>query len=138
MQCPIDPHEQSGLLSELVSGGIAALVAERIVERKGKPMPATAEPHTHSEPGSNGAPHSPEPVLQRGWLAPGAIVLNQKRCAAREREGGGHRKRIRKLQANLALGLGAVGDLPEIDAHVSEPHEGREFHRRRPFLPVRI
>ncbi len=64
MQCPIDPHEQSGLLSELVSGGIAALVAERIVERKGEPMPATAEPHTHSAPGSNGAAPSPESVMQ--------------------------------------------------------------------------
>src|SRR6202022_1055361 len=64
MQCPIDPRAQSRLLGELVSRGIGALGAEGIVERKGEPMPATAEPHTHSAPGSNGAAPSPESVMQ--------------------------------------------------------------------------
>lgn len=65
MQSPIDPHEQSGLLRELVCGGIAALVAERIVERKGEPMPTAAEPHTHSSPSASGDPRQASADLQR-------------------------------------------------------------------------
>jgi 2-polyprenyl-3-methyl-5-hydroxy-6-metoxy-1,4-benzoquinol methylase len=81
MQSPIDPHDESGLVSELLCGGITALVAERIVERKGEPMPTTAEPHTHSAPPSGGAPPSPEPLmhmiqgLQVAGILKGAVDL---------------------------------------------------------------
>jgi C-methyltransferase len=63
LQCPIDPHDESGLLSELVSGGLTALVAQRIVERKGEAMSAATEPNAHSAPSDHLAPPSPEPVV---------------------------------------------------------------------------
>jgi hypothetical protein len=74
MQCPIDPRAQSGLMGELISGGITALVAERIAECKGKPMATATETHTHAAPAPNGAPPSPEPVILDGRIA--------ERCAA--------------------------------------------------------
>jgi ubiquinone/menaquinone biosynthesis C-methylase UbiE len=81
MQCPIDPRDESLLLSDLVSGGMAALVARRIVERKGEQMATAADPHTDSSPGSNGAPPSPEPLmhmiqgLQVAGILKGAVEL---------------------------------------------------------------
>jgi C-methyltransferase len=81
MQSPIDPQEQVGLMSELISGGIAALVAERIVERKGEPMPTATEPHTDATPPRDSAPPSPEPVmhmiqgLQVAGILKGAVDL---------------------------------------------------------------
>src|ERR1700757_2232105 len=81
MQYPIDPDEQPGLVSELISGGITALIAERIVERRGEPMPTATEPHTDTAPASGGAPLSPEPVmhmiqgLQIAGILKGAVEL---------------------------------------------------------------
>jgi C-methyltransferase len=81
MQCPIDPQDESGVLRELIAGGMTALVAERIVERKGEPMPTATEPHSHSAPSSDGAPPSPEPImhmvqgLQVAGILKGAVDL---------------------------------------------------------------
>ena len=83
MQSPIDPRDESGLVSELVCGGLTALVAARIVERKGEPMPTATEPHTNSAPPSDGAPPSPEPLmlmqmiqgLQVAGILKGAVEL---------------------------------------------------------------
>jgi dihydroflavonol-4-reductase len=38
MECPIDPGEDLGLVDELFGGGMAALVAARIIESKGEQM----------------------------------------------------------------------------------------------------
>jgi C-methyltransferase len=63
MQRPIDPLAGLGFMDELVSGGIAALVGERIAQRKGEQMQTTREAQIHPPPASNGAPPSPEPVM---------------------------------------------------------------------------
>lgn len=78
MQCPIDPREQSGLLAELISGGMTALVAERIVEPKGERMPTVTEPHTHSARASSGAPGAPETHGGRG--VPGRLISAERQA----------------------------------------------------------
>jgi C-methyltransferase len=77
MQRRLDPLAQSGLVNQLISGGITALVAGRIAERKGQPMSATAEPHVDAAT----APPTPEPVmhmlhgLQAAGIVKGAVDL---------------------------------------------------------------
>jgi ubiquinone/menaquinone biosynthesis C-methylase UbiE len=75
MQSPLDPHDELGLLGELVSGGMAALVAERIVQTKGEHMPIAPEAQAHATPASNGAPLSPEPLMHllQGMQAAGIL-----------------------------------------------------------------
>jgi ubiquinone/menaquinone biosynthesis C-methylase UbiE len=63
MQSPIDPRAERMFVDRLVSGGIAALVAERIVQTKGEQMQTAPEAQAHATHASNGAPPSPEPLM---------------------------------------------------------------------------
>jgi hypothetical protein len=60
MQSAPDPSEERALLDELISGGIAALVAERIGQRKGEHMDTATE--AEAETTNSGSP-KPEPVV---------------------------------------------------------------------------
>jgi ubiquinone/menaquinone biosynthesis C-methylase UbiE len=78
MQCQFDSHQDTALLDELVSGGIAALVAGRIAERNGEQMETATEAQTKT---TNGARPTPEPLmnmlqgLQVAGILKGAIEL---------------------------------------------------------------
>lgn len=124
MQYPIDPHE-SGLLDELVSSGIAALVAERIVDRKGEQMQTATEAQTEATAGSNGTPPSPEPVmnmlqgLQVAGILRGAIELgvfdeiaagHDDAASIATAVGADERATRILLDALAALGILAAGD----------------------------
>lgn len=63
MQRPTDPHDELALVAELVSGGIAALVAERIVHTEGEHMQTSPQAPTLAAPAALGASLSPGPVL---------------------------------------------------------------------------